>query len=163
MIAKNWGTGLYTLERLDLIEKLLEECVTSVATVTRFLEKPRKYTADDSLYMREVHFVVALGAKEHPTMSEMAEYLDVTPGAVTQMVTRLEKKGYVIRSRSSKDKRQTTISLTEKGKRLCENHIAYDRQEHMAISKRLAECSDEALEEFIHYVKLIRVVFTNNE
>lgn len=150
------------MDRLDLVAGLLEECVLSTAVVTSFLEKPRKYTADDSLYMREVHFVVALGHKDQPTMSEMAERLDVTPGAVTQMVTRLEKKGYVMRSKSSRDKRQTTLSLTEKGRQLCENHIAYDRQEHIAISKRLAECSDEDLEQFIHYVKLIRVVFTKD-
>lgn len=151
------------MDRLDLVEDLLEECVLSAAAVASFLEKPRKYTADDSLYMREVHFVVALGTKDYPTMSEMAEYLGVTPGAVTQMAVRLEKKGYVARAKSTRDKRQTTISLTEKGRLLCESHIAYDRKEHIAISERLAECSDADLEQFIRYVKLIRVVFTKDD
>ncbi len=49
------------------------------------------------MYMREVHFVIELGAMGTPTMSEMAQRLNVTQGAVTQMAARMEKKGYVTR------------------------------------------------------------------
>lgn len=143
-----------------MIGKLLRETTALSGAVTSFLDKPRKYSADDSLYMREVHFVVALGGKFEPTMGEMAESLGVTPGAVTQMVSRLEKKGYVSRAKAFADKRQTTLSLTEKGRSLCADHIAFDRKEHQAASELLGEFSDEELEKLIRGEQLLRELFT---
>lgn len=150
------------MDRLKLIEKLLWECTTSATTISDFMNRPRKYAADDSLYMKEVHFVMALGSRERSSMSEAAELLNVTPGAVTQMAAKLEKKGYVIRLKSSQDKRQTILSLTEKGKALCADHIAYDREEHLSVSEKLEEYSDSELEDLIRYEQRIRAIFTSD-
>lgn len=150
------------MDRIELVRKLLRECISSAIVVNGFLNKSRKYTVDDSLYMREVHFLVALEPKEQPTMSEMASQLNVTPGAVTQMVSRLEKKGYVIRSKASDDKRQTTVSLTEKGRILCDEHIAYDQMKYSYISDVLTGYSDEDLEKLIQYEQIIREIFEKN-
>lgn len=151
------------MDRIELVARLLRECTLSATVVSGFLEKPKKYVADDSLYMREVHFLVALDSKEQPTMSEMANQLNVTQGAVTQMVTRLEKKGYVVRSKSSRDRRQTTVSLTERGKELCTEHIAYDRQKYLNTSELLIDFSDEELQKFIRYEQRIQKIFTKDD
>ena len=150
------------MNRLDLIHRLLTECTQSAAWVNNFLEKPRKYdAAEDSLYMREVHFVVAVGPDATPTMSEMAQKLNVTQSAVTQMVTRLEKKGYVQRTKSADDKRVTAVYLTEKGVDLYHQHIRYDLDKYESVSQKLQDMSNEDLEEFIYYVRCIRRLFTN--
>ena len=148
------------MDRLALVQRILQEHnSTSVATVN-FFEKPHKYAEDDSLYMREVHFVVEVGSMGTPTMSEVANRLNVTQGAVTQMATRLENKGYVIRQKDNQDKRVTTISLTEKGKLLCDEHIAYDRKEFVEVSEMLKEFSDKELEKLIRYEKIMCEMFT---
>ena len=152
-----------SVDRIDLIRQILRECTLSAAAVNSFLEIPRKYAADDSLYMREVHFVVAVGPEGSPTISEMASRLNVTQGAVTQMVIRLEKKGYVLRAKNPYDRRQTTVSLTEKGKTLCSDHIAFDRSEHIRASRTLADYSDAELEKIIRYEQLIRQLFTKTK
>ena len=95
-----------------------------------------------------------------PTMSELANRLNVTQGAVTQMATRLEKKGYVVRQKDTEDKRVTTISLTEKGKVLCEQHIDFDKREHANVSEMLGEFSDEELEKLIRYEQVMWEIFT---
>ena len=148
------------MNRLELVQKILRaHNVASVATVN-FFEKPHKYAEDDSLYMREVHFVVEIGSMGSPTMSELANRLNVTQGAVTQMATRLEKKGYVVRQKDTEDKRVTTISLTEKGKVLCEQHIDFDKREHANVSEMLGEFSDEELEKLIRYEQVMWEIFT---
>ena len=153
--------GDNALDRLRLVERLLHECTQSAVAITGFLEKPRIYSKEDDekLFMREVHFVVALGTEEQATMSEMADRLHVTRGAVTQIANRLEKKGYIVRLKASDDKRQTTVSLTEKGKILSAEHITYDQQKFLALSERLREFSDEDLAKFIRYEHLIRELF----
>ena len=108
------------MERIELIQKLMKEHTRSAAVTVSFLDKPRKYGMENSLFMREVHFVVEIGPEGSPTMGELAQRLNVTQGAVTQMAIRLEKKGYVARAKDAGDKRVTTGSLTEKGRILCE-------------------------------------------
>jgi len=95
-------------------------------------------------------------------MSELANRLNVTQGAVTQMATRLEKKGYVIRTKDTQYKRVTTISLTEKGKVLCQKHIAFDQQTYNEVSELLEEYSDEELKKLIRYEQLMWQLFTKH-
>ena len=149
------------MDRIKLVQKLLREHTRTAATTVNFSEKPRKYTEDDILYMREVHFVIEISSMENPTMSEVATRLNVTQGAVTQMATRLEKKGYVIRVKDDQDKRVTTIALTEKGQKLCREHIAFDQQEYQKIGDILHEFSDEELEKLIRYEQIMWEIFTD--
>ncbi|MCD8122254.1 MAG: MarR family transcriptional regulator [Clostridiales bacterium] len=147
------------MDRIELIQKLLKAHTRSTTLTVSFLETPRKYDVDNALYMREVHFVLAIGTDGTPTMGELAQQLNVTQGAVTQMASRLEKKGYVTRTKASDDKRVTTVSLTEKGKNLCERHIAYDLKEYSWASQYLSKYSDEEIASFIEYENMIGHLF----
>ena len=150
------------MDRLELVRRILREHNTTSAATVNYFERPRKYAEDDSLYMREVHFVVEIGSMGNPTMSELATRLNVTQGAVTQMAIRLENKGYVIRMKDAQDKRVTTISLTEKGIHLCREHIAFDQQTYREVSELLEEYSDEELNKLIRYEQLMWELFTNH-
>lgn len=133
----------------------------SSTAVIGFLDKPRGYAGnDDDLYMGDVHLIVEIGPDGHPSMSEMAQRRDVTQSAVTQMVARLERKGYLFRTKDTEDKRVTLLTLTEKGKRLCQEHLAYDASRHQVVSEGLKDFSDEDLERLIHYERCMRAMFT---
>ena len=49
------------------------------------------------------------------TVKELADLLGVTPANVTGIVDRLERDGFVTRSRSSEDRRVVYVRLTESG------------------------------------------------
>lgn len=149
------------MERIELVKKLLESCIVSAMTEINFWERssgqmPEKY----DLYVREAHFLVAVGPEGHPTMSEMALRLGVTQGAVSQLAARLEGKGYISRDKDTRDRRQTTVSLTEKGKTLCAEHIAYDEEQFQKVSEQMGEFSDEDLKNFIAYEEKMWALFT---
>ena len=148
------------MDRIELVRKLLLASSAALITQTGYLERPRNYTAGDSLYMLEVHFIVAVGPGSSPTMSEMARRLDVTQGAVSQTAARLEKKGYVTRAKAEGDKRLTTVSLTPKGEALCQEHIAYDQERYRMVSEFYQEFTDQELERFIAYEEKKRAMFT---
>lgn len=149
--------------RLELVHQLLRECILSAGTVASYLDTPRRYNAAgaDDLYMREVHFVVAIGPENSISMSELTERLGVTQGAVSQMAARLEKKGYVERRQSETDRRIKLIRLTEKGEKLCSDHIAYDLDRYKFADSILKNYSDEDLEALIKYEHIVRQLFTN--
>lgn len=114
--------------RLNLIYKLLHQKAATARTYVQYIDSDREYVAGDKLFMREAHFVMAIGPGEGRTMSEIAQKLDVTQGAVSQTAARLEKKGYIQRLKYPANRRQTIAVLTEKGERFYTEHEKYDRQ-----------------------------------
>ena len=53
----------------------------------------------------DMHVIEAIGLKEPQKMSQIAKLLSVTTGTLTKAMDSLEKKGYVLRQRSDRDKR----------------------------------------------------------
>ena len=115
------------------------------------------------LYMREVHFVMAVGPGEGRTMSELARILEVTRGAVSQLAARMEKKGYICRVKAAEDKRRTLTCLTEQGRALYREHLAYDRANYQQVSQLLGDFSNEELERIRDYERRVRACFTGQE
>lgn len=86
---------------------------------------------------------------------KIAEMLDVSSSAVTQLVNDLEKSGLVERKPSQEDKRILEISLTE------EAHIKFVhmRQERAENLARLFDTFDD--QEFSQYVQLTKKILSH--
>lgn len=65
-------------------------------------------------------------------LSEVAEFLGVTPPAASKHVDRLEAFGLVRRQRSLADRRVTLLSASEEGRRVVERYDALAR-EHLGV------------------------------
>ncbi|MBC6296969.1 MarR family transcriptional regulator [Listeria sp. FSL L7-1517] len=63
----------------------------------------------------EINTIEAIGITEKMTMQDLVIKLEITKGAVTQLVDRLEKKGLAWREIHPYDLRTFQISLTPKG------------------------------------------------
>jgi DNA-binding MarR family transcriptional regulator len=59
-----------------------------------------------------------ISQSESLSLSELSKTMYSHPSTITGVVDRLEKKGYVVRSRDKKDRRVISVRLTPKGKRL---------------------------------------------
>ena len=61
--------------------------------------------------------IVALLAREGTLSQQMLqEHLHIRPGSMSEILSKLEAKGLILRERDESDKRKVTLSLTEKGK-----------------------------------------------
>ncbi|MDX8366930.1 MarR family transcriptional regulator [Cytobacillus sp. IB215665] len=85
----------------------------------------------------EIHAVDAIGIEGEILMSELARRLEVTKGAVTQVISRLESKKLVFRSPHYKDSRAVLISLTERGKVAFQEHEKLHEQFYERIREEL--------------------------
>lgn len=146
-------------KRLQTVKTLFENIRSVTTAHGKFLASEREYLGGDKLYMREAHFVIAIGIGEPPTMSELAEKLDVTAGAVSQLTQRMEDKGYVKRFRLQDDKRKSIVVLTDKGEKLYHEHQAYDNDKYLQITEMLSKYSDEELQLFIQFEQKISNMF----
>ena len=76
----------------------------------------------------DMHIIEAIGINEPKMTSEIARSLNVTAGTLTVNMNSLEKKGYIIRTRSEEDKRVVRISLTEQGTRVYHHHKNFHKK-----------------------------------
>ena len=76
----------------------------------------------------DMHIIEAVGMEEPRNMSDIAKRLSVTVGTLTTNMNGLEKKGYIVRTRSKEDKRVVHVTLTERGKKAFYHHRDFHRK-----------------------------------
>ena len=87
----------------------------------------------------DMHIMEAIGISDPRNVSQIAKQLDVTVGTLTVNMNSLEKKGYILRERSTEDKRVVLVTLTEKGRKAFFHHRDFHRHMIRAIVKDLKE------------------------
>lgn len=93
----------------------------------------------------DMHIIEAIGIEAPRNMSEIAHRLHVTVSTLTINMNGLEKKGYICRERSQKDKRVVYVTLTDKGKKAFYHHRDFHKKMIKAIVKELSEQEMEIL------------------
>ena len=88
--------------------------------------------------MNDMHIIEAVGDGEPKNMSSIARIVGVTVGTLTIAMNNLVKKGYVIRTRSEKDRRVVLISLADKGKKAFRRHEEFHLQMVQAMRQGLS-------------------------
>lgn len=96
------------------------------------------------LSMREMHVissVALLSAEGKNTMSNIADDLFISAGALTTAVNVLISKGYLERVRSESDRRKVLVSLSEKGESVLAKHDKFHEMlvDHVASNLSAAE------------------------
>jgi DNA-binding MarR family transcriptional regulator len=84
------------------------------------------------------------------TAGELAAAVGLSPGAVTTVLDRLERRGFVTRTRDPKDRRRVTLKPTPEANRLAWE--AYGPLAEMG-GPLIAELSDEELESVIRFLR----------
>lgn len=149
-------------KQLELIKQILSSTMSLHKSVNTYLNIPRTYGNDVPLYMRETHFIAALGdAGKMLDAEELAQKLGITHGAVTQLTDRLEKKGYIYRTKNPDNKRKILRGLTEKGSDIYNLHLLFDENAYNLIKNRCNDFSTEELETFIRVSERIASCFSD--
>lgn len=137
------------MERIELIEKYIKEKRNTTIVHEHFLNTLREYAPGTDLYMREIHFLVAAETDRPVSISFLAQKMEVTLGATSQMATKLEKKGLITRFPDPEDRRRTMVALTENGVHLRQQHLEYDQTQMTKISKLFSSFSDDEMNRLI--------------
>jgi DNA-binding MarR family transcriptional regulator len=107
----------------------------------------------------DMHIIEAVGIDEPRNMKTVANRMSVTTGTLTKAMDALCEKGYVIRERSSEDKRVIHLRLTDKGRSAYYHHEQFHRQ---MIKNLTAEISDQETEVLIYALAKIADYFHLN-
>jgi DNA-binding MarR family transcriptional regulator len=86
-----------------------------------------RLTAHD-LSVPRARLLEAMIELERPRMSDLAEFLGLSPRTITTAVDALERDGLLARLADPQDRRVTLVTLTPAGRALFESVAAYHRQ-----------------------------------
>jgi len=103
------------------MEKILIEFVD---TLDSLLKKMQEKAGDGSgvskLTINQFHYIDAIHELGEPTITELANKLNITKASVTAGIYKLVNVGYVIKTQSSQDRRVYRVCLAQAGKQLIE-------------------------------------------
>ncbi|MFC3928631.1 fatty acid biosynthesis transcriptional regulator FabT [Streptococcus caprae] len=103
-------------------------------------ENSLKVSQFSDVSLKEMHTIEIIGKSDRVTPSDIARELLLTLGTVTTSLNKLEKKGYIERTRSEQDRRVVYLSLTSKGRLLDRLHGKF----HRNMVKHITEGMDES-------------------
>ena len=76
--------------------------------------KPKDYGTGDLLYFTELHTITVVARNHEINMTELAEIMGVTRGAISQTIRRLVAKNLILKSNIT-NRKEVNLKLSEKG------------------------------------------------
>lgn len=104
-------------------------------------KKPKDYGTNELLHRSEVHTIEAIGKNNKINVTQLAAYLGITKGAVSQMIDKLIKKDLVSKKAISETENEVSLELTEKGWLVFNGHEEYHREFYSQIATHLSYLS----------------------
>lgn len=105
------------------------------------------------LYPSEIHTIATLCNQGSMSITELAETTGVTKGAISQLVTKLEKKKLVRKTPAPDNLSKSIITPTELGKKAQEGHMNFHKTHDEKFINAIASLSDA---EYAVFRKLCR-------
>lgn len=137
--SKHYDSIILNLRRLRNIE-------------LHFLEQ---YFDNKEIPYQHLMMINALCKKGPIPINRIKETYNFSAPAATQLITSLEKKGYITRVKSSEDKRISLITLSELGKKTLQNGLKFYEEGMNPLIEYLGEEDsnnfNRILERFIEY------------
>ncbi|KGM97832.1 hypothetical protein Z968_02205 [Clostridium novyi A str. 4552] len=140
------------MDKKEIIKKLPRQFLDTVEQFNITDKQARNFGTDIKLHLSEIHLIQYIGNNYKVHISEIARGLNITKGAVSQMVKKLEKKGCVEKILDSENRSRTIISLTSKGKSAYMEHEKYHEKIDKLILGLLKDYSESeilAVEKFL--------------
>ena len=122
----------------ELLVKLFKD-ILEIEAKSLITEEFKDITYND------MHIIEAVGVDEPRNMKTVAKLMSVTTGTLTKAMDALCDKGYVVRERSTKDKRVIKLRLTDKGKSAYDHHEQFHRHMIKDIASEMTEQETEIL------------------
>jgi len=94
---------------------------------------------------REIHTLDAIGSRRLDTVSDVGKNFGITKSAASQLVSKLEGKGFLLKNHSPKNNKELQLVLTELGWEAYHIHEQLHGKERNALMAQLEQFPAEQL------------------
>lgn len=99
-------------------DDLLQEVMNNVTAIRRLMAScMHQLDGEGNMPASQAELLLIVHQEGRPTLKELANLMQITPGAITQLVEYLERMDYVKRETSRVDRRVTQVMITAEGER----------------------------------------------
>lgn len=130
--------------------------------IARFNEndkKVRNFGTDTALHLSEIHLIELIGDHADLCVSEIAREKEVTKGAVSQTLRKLEEKEFIRKGTDPENRTRVVVSLTQKGRTAYAEHKKY----HERIAKKVLSCvqglTDQEVDALVDFLSRLEQLF----
>lgn len=148
-------------ERKELLDKIWTVQDEAYTLMNEYDSLPHYY-GDTVLYQAEAYIVNLVGQYQDITTTELASILEKSPSACSQVIHKLKNKNLVEQIRNKENNRLYNLRLTEKGMKLYQIHIEFNRYCQELTFARLMSFSDEELEVYLKIQEKINEAYQDD-
>ncbi len=126
-----------------------------------YINRPHDYGNGQVMSMTEAHILSAIDRSPGITVTELAKIWNRTKGAVSQTVSRLERRGLVKKEQKEDNRKTILLYTTEKGRQCSLAHELYDIRGLTGILENLSRhCTMEEINAFYKVAEVYSHLFT---
>jgi len=147
----------------QVFEELLRVLDRVVTKLSAIQQTPREYGTGVPLYGSEIHTIQAIGKSTGINVTQLAEKMGVTKGAVSQMVSKLVEKGMVRKTRTQNNAKEVVLELTELGRIGFRNHESFDMKVLDSVREYCGSDLETKLDTFLSVMTDFDAILTLHE
>lgn len=122
--------------------------------------RSRDYGSGITATMVEIHTLSCIADNPGITSSALAALHRKTKGAISQIVIKLEKKGYIYREKHPSDKKKVLLFVTKEGENINIIHKKYDTDNmKITLDRLLEKCTMDEIDTFFKVVSVFNENF----
>lgn len=140
-------------DNLHLVYAVMENFVRIIEKAQKMQHKPRHFGSEELLYSSEIHLIEIIGESGNRSVTELAKFMDVTKGAVSQTVKKLENKALIYKERDPENQSRIFLHLTEKGQAIFQEHREWHRKFDKGFRDKFYGLNEEKLLFLLDFVK----------
>ena len=125
-------------------------CFSLYATAKEIIRRYKPLLDNFGITYTQYITLLVLWEKDGLTVKTLGERLYLDSGTLTPLLTKLESKGLIEKKKDTKDSRETTVYLTNKGRELKEKIIV--------VPATMGACVKLELDDFLLLQKLLKKV-----
>lgn len=147
------------MEDMALTTKLINQrpgrMIQLASLLNRYASKPKDFGDGDYITLIEIGILVYISSFPGVTNSTLCEQFGRTKGAISQLIRKLEDKGYIQRSPNPEDAKSFLFYPSLKGMRLIQKINEKDMNDSNGTLLRLLQiCSLEDIQTFFRMVDI---------
>lgn len=124
----------------------IEELINIILSKSEHLEESLKQESDlKSVTAKQLYCIELIHELENPTLSELAQGLQISKPSTSVMLDRLEENGFVRRIQSDSDRRAAHVHLTTKGDQAAHLHVDMHKRFAHLLTKDLTVSEKDIL------------------
>lgn len=130
-------------------KKLMEQFIRMVNKYNALKKHPISYGNKETFFHSERHMLDIFGDNPDNNVTELAQMIGVTKGAISQVVAKLEKKGAIRRFKDDGNAKEIRIELTAKGREIYRHHKRTNNETILHVQNVLKKYPDDRVESFM--------------